>query len=173
MNCNGSGYSLEERTPNERFQEALRAFQDLDIQRAYDHVQCAIRQDPDQAEYHLLKAKLFENSGNDRRAAIMAYEAALKLQPNNAEIMLRLAPHLQAEGMQVRATALIQKAREIAPAHPLLKRLDSVSAPAKRDPARTPRPAAPEDLGQQVRTLFNKILGKVVDLDWRESVGLR
>ena len=167
------GHSLEERTSNEWFQDAMRTFQDLDVQRAYDLVQCAIRQDPNQAEYHLFKARLIETSGSDRRAAINAYEAALKLQPENAETMLRLAQHFQAEGMQVRAAALIQKARELSPNHKLLKRVEVVPTPINKEIRKAPDPKDHNDLGQQAKALFNKILGKAVSVELFESVRIR
>jgi Tfp pilus assembly protein PilF len=167
------GHSLEERTSKEWFQDAMRAFQDLDVQRAYDLVQCAIRQDPNQADYHLFKARLIETSGSDRRAAISAYEAALNLQPENAEAMLLLAQHFQAEGMQVRAAALVQKARELSPNHKLLKRLEAVPAPIRQEIRKAPDSKDLKDLGQQAKALFNKLLGKVVSVELLESVRIR
>jgi len=174
MNSKSPEYSLEERTPNERFQDAKRAFQDLDVQRAYDLVQCAIRQDPNQADYHLFKARLIETSGSDRRTAIKSYEEALTLQPENAEVMLRLAQHFQAEGMQVRAAALIQMARELSPNHKLLKRFDVVaSTPTNKEIGKSPEPKGFKGLGQQAKNLFNKLLGRMVDVDMLERVRIR
>lgn len=173
MNSKYPGYFLEERTPNEQFQDAMRAFQDLDIQRAYDLVQCAIRQDPNQVDYHLFKAKLLETSGSNRRATIQSYEAAHHLQPGNAEIMLRLAQHFLAEGMQVRAAALIQMAREISPNHEMLKLMDIPPTPTHKETGKSPDPNGFKHLGQQAKTLFIKILGKVVDVDKWEGVRSR
>ncbi len=170
MDNQNPGQILEEQTANKRYQDALRAFQELDVQRAYDLVQCAIRQDPNRADYHLFKARLIETSGSDRRAAINAYEAALSLQPEDAEIMLRLAQHFQAEGMQIRAAALIQKAREISPNHKLLKRMDVVSTPTRKEISKGPEPKELKDLGQQAKTLFDRILGKVASVGLWESV---
>lgn len=147
-----------ERSPDDWFQEAMKAFQDLDVERALGLVQFAIRQDPNKADYHLFQAKILETKGSDRRAVIKSYEAALNLQPKNVETILRLAEHFQALGMQARAAVLIQKAREIAPKHKLLKRLDAVSNPAKEEKGKGLDIKSLGDLGQQAKTLFNKIL---------------
>ncbi len=176
MNSIYPGHILAEQTPNERFQDALRAFQDLDVQRAYDLVQCAIRQDPNQVDYYLFKAKLFETSGSDRRATIQSYETALNLQPMNAETMLRLAQHLQAEGMQVRALTLIQRARELSPNHKLLKRMDITSTSTSKVMDMGPEPVESKglkNLGQQTKTLLIKILERVVGVRGREGVPTR
>ena len=147
-----------ERTPDDWFQDSMRAFKDLDIERALGLVQFAIRQDPTKADYHLFQAKLLETKGSDRRAVIKCYEAAHNLQPKNVETMLRLAEHFQATGMQARAAALIQKAREISPNHKMLKRMGMASSPAKDEKGKGLDIKGLGDLGQQAKTLFNKIL---------------
>lgn len=159
------------RTPDDWYQEAVQAFQHLDVERASGLVQFAIRQDPNKVDYHLFKAKLFETNGSDRRAVIKCYEAALNLQPRNVEILLRLAQHFQAAGMQVRAAVLFQKARELAPNHKLLKRMDAApAAPAKAGVHKAPDGMNLGDLGQQVKTLFNRILGRDLGVACRVSV---
>lgn len=147
-----------ERTPDDWFQDSMRAFKDLDVERALGLVQFAIRQDPKKADYHLFQAKLLETKGSDRRAMIKSYEAALNLQPKNVETMLRLAEQYQATGMQARAAVLIQKAREISPNHKLLKRMGIASTPAKEEKGKGLDVKGLKDLGQQAKTLFNKIL---------------
>lgn len=151
-------HSSIERTPDDWFQDSMRAFRDLDVERALGLVQFAIRQDPNKADYHLFQAKLLETKGSDRRAVIKSYEAALNLQPKNVETMLRLAEHFHAIGMQARAAALIQKAQEISPNHKLLKRMGVASTPVKEEKGKGPGIKSLDDLGQQAKTLFNKIL---------------
>ena len=152
------GHSQVERTTNDWFQDSMRAFKDLDTDRALGLVQFAIRQDPNQADYHLFQAKILETKGSDRRAVIKCYEAALNLQPKNVETMLRLAEHFQAIGMQARSAALIQKAQEISPNHKLLKRMGVISNPVKEEKGKGLSIKGFSDLGQQAKTLFNKIL---------------
>ncbi len=147
-----------ERTPDDWYQDSMKAFHDLDVERAIGLVQFAIRQDPNKADYHLFQAKLLETKGSDRRAVIKSYEAALNLQPKNVETMLRLAEHFQATGMQARAAVLIQKAREISPNHKLLKKMGFASTQAKEEKGKDPDIKGLKDLGQQAKTLFNKIL---------------
>ena len=149
-----------ERTPDDWFQDSMRAFKDLDTERAQGLVQFAIRQDPNKADYHLFLAKILETKGSDRRAVIKCYESALKLQPRDAETMLRLAEHFQALGMQARALTLIQKAREISPNHKLLRKLGAAQASGNEGRGQDKRKEIKslEDLGHQAKALFNKIL---------------
>jgi curved DNA-binding protein CbpA len=147
-----------ERTPDDWFQDSMRAFQNLDVDRALGLVQFAIRQDPNKVDYHLFQAKLLETKGSDRRAMIKCYEAAHTLQPKNVETMLRLAEQYQATGMQTRAAVLIQKVREIAPKHKLLRRLDAASPIVVDEKGKGLDIKGLKDLGQQAKTLFNKIL---------------
>jgi len=154
----GPVQSHVERTPDDWFQDALKAFENLDVERAFGLVQFAIRQDPNKADYHLFQAKLLETKGSDRRAMIKCYEAALNLQPKNVETMLRLAEHFQATGMQARAAVLIQKAMEISPNHKLLRKMGFAAAPVKEEKGKGPDVKSLKDLGQQAKTLFNKIL---------------
>ncbi len=147
-----------ERTPDDWFQESMKAFQDLDAERALGLVQFAIRQDPNKADYHLFQAKILETKGGDRRAIVKCFEAALNLQPKNVETMLRLAEHFQALGMQARSAALIQKARELAPSHKLLKKMGIASNQATEAQGKGKDIKGLGDLGQQAKTLFNKIL---------------
>lgn len=163
-------HDLAGRTPNDWFQAASQAFQDLDVERAFGFVQYAIRLDPNEVEYHLLKAKILEMSGGDRRAAIKSYEAALNLQPRNVEVLLRLAQHLQAEGMHVRAAGLIQKAREISPNHKLLKRLDVTPAPAKAAKGNVQVNKSLSGFSQQAKNLFNKIMRRETVVPCRQGV---
>lgn len=147
-----------ERTPEDWYQDALKAFQDLDVERALGLVQFAIRQDPNKADYHLFQAKVLESKGSDHRALIKCYEAAFQLQPKNVETMLRLAEQFQAAGMQTRAAVLIQKAVEISPNHKLLKRMGFATDPSKEEKGKGQDIKGLKDLGQQAKTLFNKIL---------------
>lgn len=147
-----------ERTADDWFKEAMQAFKDLDADRAEGLVLFAIRQDPNKADYHLFLAKLLETRGGDRRAIIKAYEAALKLNPKDVENLVRLADHFQANGMQARASALIQKAREISPKHKALKKF---GLPGEKDAASKSKALDIKDLGnigEQAKALFNKIL---------------
>jgi len=150
--------SAVERTPDDWYKDAQKAFQELDVERALGLVQFAIRQDPTKADYHLFQAKILETKKSDRRTLIKCYEAALNLQPKNAETMLRLAEHFQESGMQARAAVLIQKAMEIAPNHKLLKRMGFAANPGKEEKGKGPDVKGLKDLGQQAKTLFNKIL---------------
>jgi len=154
----GPVHNPVERTPDDWFQESMKAFRDLDVERALGLVQFAIRQDPNKADYHLFQAKLLETKGSDRRAMIKCYEAAHNLQPKNVETMLRLAEHFQATGMNARAAVLIQKAQEISPNHKLLKRMGFATTPAKEEKGKALDIKSLKDLGQQAKTLFNKIL---------------
>ncbi len=147
-----------ERTPDDWFQDSMRAFKDLDTERAQGLVQFAIRQDPNKADYHLFLAKLLETKGGDRRIVIKCYETALKLQPKDVETMLRLAEHFQSIGMQARAMALIQKAREIAPNHKLLRKMGMTQSSAPEGKNKGQEVKSLKDLGEQAKALFNKIL---------------
>ncbi|MBL0210989.1 MAG: hypothetical protein IPQ13_08785 [Holophagaceae bacterium] len=158
------------RTPEDWYLDAVEAFQHLDVERATGLIQFAIRQDPNRVDYHLFKAKIFESNGSDRRAVIKCYEAALNLEPRNVEILLRLAQHFQAAGMQVRAAVLFQKARELSPNHKLLKRLDAAPTPAKAKAAKAPDSQGLRDLGQQIKALFNKITGREVGVACQVAV---
>ncbi len=150
--------STVERTPDEWFQDSMRAFKDLDTERAQGLVQFAIRQNPDKADYHLFLAKLLETKGSDRRAVIKCYEAALKLQPKDVETMLRLAEHFQAIGMQARAMTLVQKAREISPNHKLLRKMGIAQMSVPEGESKGKGIKSLGDLGHQTKALFNKIL---------------
>lgn len=152
------GPSAVERTPDDWFQESMKAFRDLDVERALGLVQFAIRQDPNKADYHLFQVKLLETKGSDRRAIIKCLETALNLQPKNVETILRLAEHFQALGMQARSAALIQKARELAPNHKMLKRMGAASGAAKQDNDKGMDIKGFGDLGQQAKALFSKIM---------------
>ncbi|MBL0210027.1 MAG: DnaJ domain-containing protein [Holophagaceae bacterium] len=154
----GGGPGPAERTPEDWFQEGVKAFQNLDVERALGLVQFAIRQDPNKADYHLFQAKILETKGGDLRAMIKCYEAAHNLQPKNIETILRLAEHYQATGMHTRAAVLIQKAQEIAPNHKLLKKMGLASVQTKEEKGKGPDIKDLKDLGQQAKTLFNKIL---------------
>ena len=152
-----TGHSVE-RTPDDWFQESMKAFRDLDVERALGLVQFAIRQDPNKADYHLFHAKLLETKGSDRRAVIKCFETALNLQPKNVETMLRLAEHFQSIGMHARAAALIQKAQEISPNHKLLKRMGAATKPGAAEKDKGKDIKGLGDLGQQAKALLNKIL---------------
>lgn len=152
------GPSAVERTPDDWFQESMKAFRDLDVERAIGLVQFAIRLDPNKADYHLFQAKLLETKGGDRRAIIKCFETALNLQPKNVETMLRLAEHFQALGMQARSAALIQKAREIAPNHKMLRRMGAASGPDQQEKDKGMDIKGFGDLGQQAKALFSKIM---------------
>lgn len=149
-----------ERTAEDWFQESMKAFKELDTDRAEGLVQFAIRQDPNKADYHLFLAKLLETRGADRRVIIKAYEAALKLNPKDVENSLRLAEHFQAIGMQARASALILKVREIAPNHKLLRKYGMGASEASTSKIKS-KALGIKDLGtigEQAKALFNKIL---------------
>lgn len=147
-----------ERTPDDWFREAQKAFSELDVERAQGLVQFAIRQDSSKAEYHLFLGKLLETHGSDRRAVIKAYEVAVKLNPKDIDTTVRLAEHFQSIGMHARAAAFLQKAREISPNHKALRKIGAAVAEPTAGKSGALDPKGLGGLGDQAKSLFNKIM---------------
>ena len=132
-----------ERKPEDWFQEALEAMKAGEKEWALGLVHVALRGDPQRAEFHVLHGELLLKNGGDRRQATHALETALKLEANNADVMIKLAELYRTAGMPTRASALLKKAREIAPNHKFFRLED------KRAKVLQP----PDGLGEQIKNL--------------------
>lgn len=119
---------VAERTPEDWFEEARREAESGDSERALGLLQYAIRLDGRKAEFHVMLAQLMERLGKDQRQIVKAYEAAQQLNPKDADVLIRLAEHYQALGMQVRAQRFLQDAREISPKHKYFKQAAKAAA---------------------------------------------
>lgn len=139
-----------DRSAAEWFKEAEEAFKDQHFERALGLVQVAIRQDPRQAEFHVLHATVLVAAGGDGRIALKSLEQALRIQPRNADACLLLSDLYEKQGMPVRARKLLQTAREIAPNHKHFR----------QEARRASAGAAAPGLGEQVRTLFQRFFSR-------------
>lgn len=117
-----------ERTPEDWYEEAKREAESGDSERALGLLQYAIRLDGRKPEFHVMLAQLMERLGKDQRQIVKSYEAAQQLNPKDVDVLIRLAEHYQALGMQVRAQRLLQEAREISPKHKYFKQAAKAAA---------------------------------------------
>lgn len=96
----------------------------------------------------------------DPRQLIMALEHTLRGNPDNVEVMLRLARLYQAMGMPFRAERLIERARRRAPNHPGLRNQAAPGCGGR----------ASEGLLEQLRALVHRLFRRNPT---RPSVGSR
>ena len=148
---------LVERTPEDWFEEAKREAESGDPERALGLLQYAIRLDPRKPEFHVMLAQLMERQGKDQRQIVKAYEAAQQLSPKDVDVLIRLAEHYQALGMQVRAQRYFQDAREISPRHKYFKQAAKAAAQGK---GASPAPEPEGGLKSQFKALVGRFTRK-------------
>jgi curved DNA-binding protein CbpA len=135
----------KERTPEEWLADAKSAFEQRDFDRVQGLVHYCIRINGEKAEYYLLIAKSLDLSGGDKKALVKAYENVIRLNPKDADSMIRLAEIFRGLDMHARAARLWESARALAPQHKAFR------AEAKRTQS------APEGLSAQFSELVEKI----------------
>lgn len=108
---------VHERTASDWYEDAKKAFEDRDYDRALGLVQYSLRMNADKAEPHVLLAKVLDATGGDKKALVRALESAIRLNPKDVDSTIRLAEVFQSVGMYARATKLWETARELAPNH--------------------------------------------------------
>jgi tetratricopeptide (TPR) repeat protein len=145
-----------ERTAEDWFKEAKVEDEVGDSERALGLVQYAIRLDPKNPQYHLELAQMMERHGKDQRQIIKAYETAQQLNPNDADVAIRLGEHYQALGMQARSQRYFDSARGINPKHKYFKKADKKADPEKG----TGTPETGGGLKDQLMTLFGRLTRK-------------
>jgi len=106
-----------ERTADDWFQDAKEAFEAKDYTQALGLVHYALRLDGNKAEAYVLLGQLLEITGGDKRTLVKTLENAIRLNPKDADSMIRLADVFQSLGMQARASTVRDSARQIAPKH--------------------------------------------------------
>jgi curved DNA-binding protein CbpA len=146
--------SPSERKPEDWAAEARKVYEDGGLDQAKGLIQFAIRLDGSKADFHIFFADLLEESG-DKRGAVKALEAAHKLRPKDADLLIRLADHFSTLGLQARATRLMDEAKTIAPNHKRFK----VAAEGKVQAAGMVNPPG-EGLLDQVKGVLNRWLKK-------------
>lgn len=109
----------QERTVEDWYNEAMGAFEAKDLNRALALIQYALRLEGNRAEFHVLYAKILDQTDGDKKALVKALEAAIRLNPKDSDSMIRLAELFQSLGMHARASALWQKAHDRDPNHPV------------------------------------------------------
>lgn len=126
----------KEKTAQDWFEDAQKAFADKDVPRALVLIQYAIRKDQQRAEYHALHAKALDTMGGNPRDLVKALETAVRLNPKDVDSTVRLAEAYQSLGMQSRAARLWEVAIKLNPRHPAVKKhaqQDKQSATKKAD----------------------------------------
>ena len=108
---------LSERTAADWYEEAKKAFESREYEKALGLIQYCIRMDAEKAEHHVLFAKVLDVGGGDKKILVRALETAIRINPKDADSTIRLAEVFQAVGMYARATKLWEKARYLAPNH--------------------------------------------------------
>ena len=108
---------LHERTASDWYEDAKKAFDSRDYDRALGLIHYCIRLDAEKADHHVLLAKVLDSGGGDKKALVKALEAAIRLNPKDVDSTIRLAEVFQSVGMYARATRLWETARNLAPNH--------------------------------------------------------
>jgi len=141
-----------DRSAEDWFKDAKEALAEQHLERALGLVQVALRQDPRQAEYHVLYADLLLQTGSgDSRMVVKELETALRIQPQHVDACIILAGLYEKQGMPVRAKKLLQTAREIAPNHKFFRQ-EARKASAGKAPASGVR--------EQVNSFFQRIFNR-------------
>lgn len=147
-----------ERSAKDWFDDAKGAFEQQDYGRALAVVQYAIRQDSKQATFHVLQGQALEKLG-DARKALKSYEAAIALNPKDAETMIRMADLYASQGMKARSESALQIARRLAPSHRRFKAgAKSAEGKGKDNTGKSPAPQG--SLADQAKALWGRITGK-------------
>ena len=146
----------QEKTAKDWYDEAKAAFDRNDLGRALALVQYAIRQDTRQAAFHTLQGQAQERMG-DGRKALKSYEAAIALNPKDADTLIRMADIYLMEGLKARAESTLQAARRLAPNH---RRFKSPKPAAEGKGKGAKAPADPGSLADQAKALWGRLTGK-------------
>ncbi len=139
---------LHERKPADWFDDAQKAFDSKEYERALGLVQYCIRLDAEKADYQVLLAKVLDKGGGDKKALVKALESAIRLNPKDVDSIIRLAELFQSVGMHARATRLWETARNLAPNHKIF--VDEAKKSEKRAAAQT------QGLGEQFSVLVEE-----------------
>ncbi len=108
---------LNERTAADWYEEAKKAFESRDYDKALGLTHYCIRMDAQKAEHHILLAKILDVGGGDKKALVKSLETAIRINPKDVDSTIRLAEVFQTVGMYARATKLWETARYLAPNH--------------------------------------------------------
>jgi tetratricopeptide (TPR) repeat protein len=108
---------LHERTASDWYEEAKKAFDAKEFEKALGLIHYCIRMDAEKAEHHVLLAKVLDIGNGDKKALVKALENAIRLNPKDVDSTIRLAEVFQTVGMYARATKLWETARYLAPNH--------------------------------------------------------
>lgn len=112
----------KERDAEDWYGDAKAAFEQKDYNKALGLANYCLRMGGEKVDYFLLIAKALDASGStDKKALVKAYENVIRLDPKNADAVIRLAEIFQTLGMHVRATRLWERARMIAPDHKVFR----------------------------------------------------
>lgn len=101
-------------SPSQQLQEALNLVEHGDKQKAMDLVLHLLQQRPEFESAVKLKGMLLEEQGRNSEAAV-AYEEALKLAPNDPDVLLKVGAYKLAEGQNEEAIKLLQHCIRILP----------------------------------------------------------
>jgi len=108
----------KERNVDDWYADAKAAYDRKDYDRALGLANYCLRMNGEKADYFLLVAKSLDASGSkDKKALVKAYESVIRLDPKQADSVIRLAELFQGLGMHVRATKLWERAHTLAPNH--------------------------------------------------------
>jgi curved DNA-binding protein CbpA len=114
--------SPKERDADDWYADAKAAFEQKDFNKALGLANYCLRMGGEKVDYFLLMAKSMDASGaGDKKALVKAYENVIRLDPKNADAVIRLAEIFQSLGMHVRATRLWERARMLAPDHKVFR----------------------------------------------------
>lgn len=153
----------QERQAKDWYEEAKAAFDQNDAGRALALVQYAIRQDGSRGDFFVLQGQALERMG-DARKALKSYEAALGLNPKDADTLIRMADLYSSEGMKARAEASLQAARRVAPNHRRFKApkpaADTKSKGKGASMGKGKTSAPQESLADQAKALWGRLTGK-------------
>jgi tetratricopeptide (TPR) repeat protein len=145
-----------ERSAEEWYADAKVAFEKKDYDRAMGLANFCLRMNGEKADYFILVAKSLDASGSkDKKALVKAYENVIRLDPKNADAVIRLAELFQGLGMHARATRLWERARMLAPDHKIF-RADA----AKKAKGSLGMAGQFSDLMEQGKALVHRLLNR-------------
>lgn len=141
------------KSPSDWFQDARKAWEDRDLDRALGLVQYAIRMEAGEADFHRLLADVLEARGGDKRAVVKALETVIQLAPKDVDAMLRLSEVFRGLGMSARADGLVERARVLNPGHKAFK-----AGPAR---AAVPEPQPKQEPGSPLSAMVGRIKASI------------
>jgi curved DNA-binding protein CbpA len=143
---------------DEWFSEAKAAFDEGDIERAIGLTQYSIGMDDCKGEYHAFLARVLNVTGGDKRAIVKSLQTAIQLNPKDVESMILLAEQFQELGMQVRASGLWERVRNVNPNHKIFQKENKAKKDAAAADAAATKSAASED--SSLAGQFKALLGR-------------